>query len=457
MNDTAKSTLRWLLGLPIRLVVVLGLSGILALGLYCILSVLISGLNFRFDFFVPAGVLLLLVLLAGYTWAVYFGFPFFRHRARYQRIFLSAGLALILICLTGFVAALVISAALPGKSDQRVESVTLPSGEILENHTYTESGWPSGVRFNQLFLKNPATGASERVDAHGDLDSGYGPALLEQYPHPQEIVRGDEKALLVGPYVCKRWIWKTGPEWYIARFDMAAGNAVADAPQYLRLFFKPANPALYSSSGPEEFLHYQIESLDLENNVLTVKRIPWNAQLEPPEFRDLPDYLVYSAIGYNGDSGYQFPWQFDEARTRAKNGPRWAKPMPFRMTLDYSVIIIPPKAGFTPHGEMRDAALAHAGAGEFAAASLELSDQELRGAGCKYTVLTNAIADKIEAIYGYAGSQTNHFYIVWEPRYSEASYSAAMLNLDEWALVSEDWCAGNNFREEYIRLRRIEP
>lgn len=358
----------------------------------------------------------------------------------------------LILCLT-----LVLSGGWFGcaKPQEKVESVSLPSGEVLENHTHCESGWPGGVRINELFLKNPATGASERVDANGDLDYPYGPSLLERFPHPQEIMRGDEKVLIIGPYVCKWWIWEKRPYWYIARFDMAAG----DAKEYLRSFFKPANPALYSSpgSGPECFLHYQIESLNLENNVLTVKRVPWNAQVEPPEFRDFPDYLVYSAIGYNGRSGYKLPWKFDEARTRAKNGPRWEKPMPSRMALDYSVITFPAKAGFMPHGEKRDVALTHAGAREIAATSLELSDQEVRGAECKYVILTNAVTDKIEAMYGYACAETNHFYIVWEPRNPQAWHSAATLNLDEWALVGEDWFGRNILRDEYIRLRKIEP
>jgi len=447
MNDTTKSTLRWLIGLPIRLLVALGLTGIvLVLAMH-------SG-------FMIAGVLrnlLLLVMLAGYTWAVYFRFPFFRQRARHLRISISAGLAVALMFLTGLVAALVINAALSGKSDQRVESVTLPSGEVLENHTWCESGWPSGVRLNELFLKNPATGASERVDAHGNLDYSYGPSLLQLFPHPQEIVRGDEKVLLIGPNVCKRRIWKTGPEWYIASF----GGASGDAAKYLRSFVK-TNSAFSSSpySGPAEYLHYQIENLDLEYNVLTVKRIPWNAQTEPPEFRDFPDYLVYSAYGYNGHSDYISTWEFDEARTRAKNGPRWEKPMPFRMALDYSVITFPAKAGFRTHGEKRDVALTHDGAKEITATSLELSDQEVRRSECKYIVFTNAIADKIEAIYGYAGSQTNCFYIVWEPRNPaswQTSVSSAMLNLDEWTLISEDWFGRNILRKEYVRLRRIEP
>ena len=340
------------------------------------------------------------------------------------------------------------------KTDKRIESVKLPSGEILENHTYCDDGgFPSGVRINQLFLKNPATGASERI---GDLDDAYGSSLLQRYPHPQEFAHGDEKVLIIGPLICKKFIWKTGPKWALDSFGQASG----DAKKYLRSFVKTNSTFFSPYSGPEGFLHYQVENLDLEDNVLTVKRVSWNAQTEPPELRDFPDYLVYSAVAYNGKSGYEFPWEFDEARTRAKNGPRWEKPMPFRMALDYSVITFPAKAGFRPHLEKRDVALGHDGANEIAATSLELSDQEVRSAECKYTVFTNTIPDKIEAIYGYACAETNRFYIVWEPRNPaswQTSVSSAALNLDEWTLISEDWFGRNILREEYVRLRKIEP
>ena len=43
-----------------------------------------------------------------------------------------------------------------GKTDERIESFKLPSGEILENHTYYDNGgWPSGARINELYPENP--------------------------------------------------------------------------------------------------------------------------------------------------------------------------------------------------------------------------------------------------------------------------------------------------------------
>jgi hypothetical protein len=345
------------------------------------------------------------------------------------------------------------------KADQRVESVQLPTGEVLENQTYYQSGFHEGGRYNKLFLKNPANGNSELV---GDVDyeaCKETPSLFFRFPHPLEFVRENEKVLVIGSTVCERVNLRKGFCWSIASFDTAEG--FPGAMEYLKTFLKPdamAHDAHGSilGGGPPLGVHYAYENLDFENNVLTVKRI-WDAKVNFPEEQyKFPDYLVYSACGYNGGSGYGFPWKFDEARTRAKNGPRWEKSMPFKMALDYSVITFPAKVGFMAQEEKRDAALAHVGAKEIATTMLELSDKELQSAECKYAILTNTIVDKIVAMYGYACLQSNRFYIVWEPRNPEA-WPASILNLNEWALVGEDGFEGNIFREEYIRLRKIEP
>ena len=102
-------------------------------------------------------------------------------------------------------------------------------------------------------------------------------------------------------------------------------------------------------------------------------------------------------------------------------------------------------------------ALARAGAREIATATLELSDRELRSVDCKYAIRTNVnIMDKIEAIYGHACLESNRFCIVWQPR-DPAAWPVSILNLNEWALVGEAGFKGNIFRDEYIRLRQIEP
>ena len=225
------------------------------------------------------------------------------------------------------------------------------------------------------------------------------------------------------------------------------------APRYLESFLKP-NEIRGSSvdDGPDRGVHFICDNLDLENNVLTVKKLGGDYGNE------YPDYLVYSAAGYNGSSGYEFTWKFDEARTRAKNGQRWINKMPFRMALDFSVITFPIKPGFFPYNDNRDRELVRAGAKEIGMTTMELSDVVLRRAECKYAYRNNTnFVDKIDAIYGHACPEANRFYIVWEPRNPEALRPVAELDLNEWKEVDESVFEGNIFREEYIRLRKIEP
>lgn len=337
MNDTTKSSLRWLIGLPIRLLAVLFLTGILVV----ILMVPLAGAPFHFRSVAADALpkLLLLVLLAGYTWAVYFGLPFFRKRARWQRVLISSVPALGLLFLTCWAAVAVMSAVLSGKSDQRVESVTLPSGEILENHTYCDNGgWPGGIRINQLFLKNPATGASERIDAHGNLDYDYGPSLLQRYPHPQEFIYGDEKVLVIGSYLCQRIIFNHVPSWKITFLDLDT-----EAQAYLKSFL-PTNDIMSKSQNDIGWVFNNVpflcDSLDLTNNILILKKqMPkgfdnWQQfqqakKLFPFSLWDeFPHYLIYSSLGFNDDWLHRFPLKFDLTRTKAKNGPLWDNSAP---------------------------------------------------------------------------------------------------------------------------------
>jgi hypothetical protein len=234
--------------------------------------------------------------------------------------------------------ALVLSGGLFGceKADEQVESVMLSSGEILENHTHCESGWPSGVRLNQLFLKNPATGTSERVDSNGNLDYGYDDSLLVKFPHPQEFIYGDEKVLVVGSYLCQRLKFNNVPYWNIMSIV-----PVAEAETYLKSFL-PTNNVFYKSPaemGLQGSVPFVFDSLDLTNNVLTLrKQIPkgfdnWQQFQHIKKLThdfslwdEFPPYLVYSAIDFKGGSTYQFPLKFDIARTKAKNGSLWDKP-----------------------------------------------------------------------------------------------------------------------------------
>jgi hypothetical protein len=132
--------------------------------------------------------------------------------------------------------------------------------------------------------------------------------------------------------------------------------------------------------------------------------------------------------------------------------------MPFKMVLDFSVVTFPkPSGNFFAEKDERALALARGGAKEVFATTLELSDKELRSAECKYAVLNNTnVVDKIEALYGFSCLQTNRFYIVWQP-HDPAAWPMSTLNLNEWALVDEQDFQDNILREEFIRIRQVEP
>ena len=93
MDDSKKSKIRWLAGLVIRL---LGVSSAAAVLTYVLgstyVSLIINPRIFRW--------LILLGLLIGYTWAIYFGFPFLPKRGRRQKMFVSARLAMVLVLVT---------------------------------------------------------------------------------------------------------------------------------------------------------------------------------------------------------------------------------------------------------------------------------------------------------------------------------------------------------------------
>jgi hypothetical protein len=323
MNQSSKSKLWWLAGLFLRLLAV----SFLGLILFFILGQVFMDLGFNNNNRVFWG-LVVIGLIAGYTWAIYFRFPFFQSRTSHQRLFISAIIAAPTVFLTYYCVIAVILSLIDfsSKSDKRTESVTLPSGEVLENHTYYESGFQDGERYNKLFLKNPATGTSERIDAYGDLNyegEPNTPSLLAESPHPQEFIYGDEKVLVIGSYLCQRIKFGNVPYWNITSI-----NADTDARTYLKSFL-PTND-IPSHQSPDEIglegsVRFVFDSLDLTNNILTIKK---QMPEEGENWDEFPPYLVYSAIGFNGGSIYPFPLKFDIARTKAKNGQLWNNAMP---------------------------------------------------------------------------------------------------------------------------------
>ena len=332
MSESSKSKLWWFVGLFFRLMLVTFFS--------LILSFVLAGtfIQLGFNTQISWG-LIVISNVAVFAWAIYFRFPFFLSRTNRQRFWISAVIAVPIVFVTYYCMVALLSAALDfggSTSDKRIESVTLPSGEVLVNHTFREgpSLGGSGERMNKLFLNNQTKGTSELV---GDLNyegEPNTPSLLAESPHPQEFIYGDEKVLVVGSYLCQRLKFKNVPYWNI----MSIEPHTTEAQAYLKSFL-PTNDIMSKSPydlGLDASVPFVFDSLDLTNNILTLKKqIPkgyenWLQQTKQP-FHDpvwdqFPPYLVYSAIGFNGGSIYQFPLKFDIARTKAKNGPLWNKP-----------------------------------------------------------------------------------------------------------------------------------
>jgi hypothetical protein len=325
MTESSKSKLWWFAGLFLRLFLVSFLSLIVSfvsLGTFMDL-----GFNNRISWG-----LIVISNVAVFAWAIYFRLPFFLSHTNRQRFLISAVIAVPTVFLAYYCAAALLTAALifASTSDKRTESVTLPSGEVLENHTYYESGFGEGDRYNKLFLKNPAKRTSELV---GDLNYEAGsdtPSLFAQSPHPQEFIYGDEKVLVIGSYLCQRIKFGNVPYWNITSIGLDT-----EAQAYLKSFLS-TNDIL--SKSPYDIglqggrVPFVFASLDLTNNTLTLKKqMPegygnWQQFRHHPDsifWDEFPPYLVYS---FHGGSIDQFPLKFDIARTKAKNGPLWNKP-----------------------------------------------------------------------------------------------------------------------------------
>ncbi len=330
MIESSKSKLWWFVGLFFRLMLVSFLS--------LILSFVLAGtfMDLGFNRRISWG-LIAIGNVAVFAGAIYFRLPFFLSRTNRQHLWISAVIAVPTVFLTYCCVIALLSAAFDfaSTSDKRTESVTLPSGEVLENHTHSESGFPDGVRINELFLKNPATGTSERVDSNGNLDYEYNDSLLVRFPHPQEFIYGDEKVLVIGSYLCQRIKFGNVPYWNITSIGVDT-----EAQAYLKSFFSTND---FLSKSPSDIgleggrVPFVFASLDLTNNILTLKKqMPegygnWQQFRHHPDsafWDEFPSYLVYSATGFNGGSIYQFPLKFDLARTKAKNGPLWDNSAP---------------------------------------------------------------------------------------------------------------------------------
>jgi hypothetical protein len=397
----------------------------------------------RFSF--PWWPVFAMFLLVGFTGAVYLGLPVLLSRPKRQRLLGSAALALplvaicVIVCSYGVRAVAAITLGFmfhDEKTDQRMESVALPSGDVLENETYFVSSFRSSERYNRLYLKS-RNGARELIK---DFNYEAKESLLQQHPRPLELIRGNEKVLVLGRYILRRWIFRGSVEWDF--MPSSVGSFAAEA--YLKSFNK-TNSTPFDEEGRS--VRFDFDDLDFEHNVLTLRKTH-----QDPRFQ-FPEYLVFSAIEY------KFPWEFDLARTREKNGPRWATPMPGKLMLDYSIIAFPNVDLRNVHiPEERTAILAKTGAREIFSKTLELSATNWADFKWSYTLPNGTqTGEEPEAIYGFENWRPGCFNILWRIPHSTVPWgNPSLLCLDDWLNITAAGFEGNISALEFVRLRR-EP
>ena len=252
----------------------------------------------------------------------------------------------------------VMSSCSPSQTEKFIETVSLPSGEVLTNESFLSLGRDS-VRHNRLFFQQ--TAASPRELLGESIEEDAAPlSLRASKPFLQRTQ--DRTALIIGSHVFQRWLRKEGPYWY-----HLTTNPNPAASVFLRAFLPAGDPRIPRSSPigirgwfdvPKPEVRYRFDRIDLDQNVLFTRR-------DSPD-TTFPEFLVYSARQYG------FTLSFDIERTRTANHHQ--PPNDADILIDFSVVTYP---GDLRLGKDRETVLGLQGATEIHAQTLPLSSSNL--------------------------------------------------------------------------------
>ncbi len=376
-----------------------------------------------------------LILLAACAWILYKGLPFAAFLTERQRWLISFAGAVPLAAIACPLTWLYLFLFLAFRDydlEKRTETFQLPSGEILENQTRLV-GNRTIERFNHLSIKSPR-GAREFI---ADVNYEASPSLLDGFSKPFEIIHDDEKILVIGPHMFQRSTFQGRSEWF--PFPSSAGEVAAGS--YLQSFNNTNSPfTFYQGLTPE----FKFDSIDLEHCVLTLRRTEGHFNLR------LPDYLVFSALGY------QFPWEFDILRTKATNGSPWARPMPGKFVLDISEVMFPkPDPKFLPFFEKREISLIRRGAREVFSKTIELSDTRWTDFDGHYELPNGTPGvENLGALYGCDDPAPGGYHIFWRlPHSSEPMGQQTLLTVGHWLALDAGGFNGDVCLVKFVRLR----
>jgi len=246
-------------------------------------------------------------------WAIYQ--PKFKLRRKACLVLASTVLFSLVLFILAFVSG--VKAAMAGENSPAqtvIETVTLPTGEVIMNESKSDDDYCS----NRLFYQASAAAPQEWL---GEITQENSVISLHE-PKPVILREGDRLALIIGAYVFEREE-KQGKY----RWGTVSTNPNAVALNFVRTAVGLGD-SRFMDRGPFASYGYVYDHLDLGQNILVTrykdakntklrsraKRAEGSPAAGSAVRKSPPEFLIYSA------SQFGQPLTFDLARTRAING-----------------------------------------------------------------------------------------------------------------------------------------
>ncbi len=342
-----------------------------------------------------------------------------------------------LLRITFLTAFLAVGSCSLAQTEKSVETITLPSGEILANESFLSVG-PETVRHRKLFFRETLSAPRELIGEN--IQAGGAPLSLDA-AKPFILRAEDRTALIIGSHVFQRWLRKEGPYWYCFTTNPDAAASV-----FLRSFLPPGDSRISSSSPigirswlnvPKPEVPYRFDQLDLSQNVLITR-------LDSSETM-FPELLVYSARLYGS------PLSFDIERTRAAN--KLKPPSDTGISIDFSVVTY---SGELSLSDSRESVVALPGAAEIHARTLPLSSSTWTTTECSFSIPTGiSINERFDVLLGFCDPLPDYISIYWR-RHPVLWDQWHFARLNKWIRAEAAGYKGGVSRVAFFRVRRTE-
>jgi len=342
--------------------------------------------------------------------------------------------------------ALIASVTLTGCDDcqtnQRTDTLSFESGEMLVNESYIEQSWDGSCAHNRLFYQPDSTTRREFIE---EVWYPGGEPLFARH-EDNHIARKDNRVVItVGPHLFKRIKIPGGPDWQHLEYpDLPAKFFLGSFLPVTSPLVQPGNssrPAGVFAQPIElgrEQPAYATEKIDLVENVLATRRTSTNALF--------PECLIYSGTKYD------LPWQFDLERTRKAN--HLAPPAKTNLVIEVSVVRVAAQLG-SFEIESREKVLQVSSAKEVWNKTLPLAGRQWTQIVFPSLFAKNSNTDeKFEAILGFIDplARVSVFWRSQPPLWDEHH----ACNLGEWVRADASGFDGGS-RIVYFKVKENQP